>query len=117
MSKANGTTPPRAAVRARDPYSEIENLADRFAALADEADKVIVLKTLMFTLGDCCEKALSATQTFFKEGQPVEYPKPDHNAVARYIETACRYLVLDPDELIERSEKVRRAFERGRKAA
>ena len=111
------STPPRAGTRARDPYSEIEGLADRFAALADEADKVIVLKALMYTLGECCERALNNTRTYVKDGVATEYDMPDHSAVARYLETACRYLVLDPDELIERSEKVRRAFERGRKAA
>ena len=109
-----GTDP---ATRARAYARDLDELPDRIEKLADESDLVIVRRGLAREVCITIRAAMTKKRTFYKDGEAFEYDEPDFSAVMKGYEMLGRWLLLDPDELIERSEKVRRAFERGRKAA
>jgi len=110
MTNSNPTTS-----RARPHAKE---LPERLADLAQEADLIDVRAKLVREVGDTIQRALEHTRVYpGKDGEAREYAQPEFSAAMKGWELLGRWLLLDPDELIERSEKVRRAFERGRKAA
>ena len=115
-----GTDPAtRARARTREEIDDFFlELPGRLSALSQEADLVTVRQGLVREVGEVIMLALTKKRSYVnKAGDLLEYDEPDFASASRLYETLGRWLLLDPDELIERSEKVRRAFERGRKAA
>ena len=115
-----GTDPAtRARPRTREELEDdLLELPDRLAKLADESDLVEVRRRLVWEVGETIRLSLMNVRTYVsKKGEPVEFEAPEFSSAMKGWELLGRWLLLDPDELIERSEKVRRAFERGRKAA
>jgi hypothetical protein len=95
-----------------------KDLPDRLAELAEEADLVSVRSKLVREVGETIKQALEHERTYVdKAGEMQSYAQPEFSAAMKGWELLGRWLLLDPDELIERSEKVRRAFERGGKKA
>lgn len=101
------------ATRAR-PHAKGNTLSERLAAMADEVDQGVVRSQFLAEIGDIIELALAAEREYTnKAGEPSIIAQPDFRAAMAGFELCRRVLFgADADEIIDRSEKVRRAFER-----
>lgn len=88
-------------------------LPDRVAALSQETDLVAIRTGLVREVGELIRMALLNKKSYTnKDGETIEQAAPDFSATARFVEMLGRWLLLEPDELVERAEKIRKRMQR-----